>query len=282
MKLSALLSSVAAACLILPVSAFADPPPDRSPDTAKKEQAQRQGPAAQKGQGAEGRRQGAGAPPGQAAKGPPANAASAARGRQPQAQAVTPPKRPTQARPAQTPAPQRVERAPAAPAARPTAPTAQRQPGVRTGQQRPSPSVVRPAALPSLGEWRAPTRGPQRAQAGQQWRQQHQSWDQNARWRQAPDWWRNDSGFRLFTGLRMGFFFVPERGYIALPSQYRERHWQAGDYLPSWFRAYTVRDYARYGLPPPPYGCVWVWLNGDVALIDPSDGYILDIARNVW
>jgi hypothetical protein len=35
-------------------------------------------------------------------------------------------------------------------------------------------------------------------------------------------------------------------------------------------------------LPPPPYGCVWVWLNGDVALIDRSDGYILDIARNVW
>ena len=117
---------------------------------------------------------------------------------------------------------------------------------------------------------------------GQQWRQQYRGWDQYAAWRQRSDWWRNDSAFRLFNGLRFGFFFVPERGYIALPAQYRNRHWREGDYLPSWFRAYTVRDYERYGLPRPPRGCVWVWLNGDVALIDRSDGYILDIARNVW
>lgn len=51
-------------------------------------------------------------------------------------------------------------------------------------------------------------------------------------------------------------------------------------YLPSWFRTYRVSNYARYGLPPPPYACVW--LLGDAALIDRSDGYILDIARNVW
>jgi Ni/Co efflux regulator RcnB len=73
-----------------------------------------------------------------------------------------------------------------------------------------------------------------------------------------------------------------DRGYIALPRQYRNRIWRPGDYLPPWFRAYAVRDPWRYGLPRPPRGCVWIWLNGDVALIDRRDGYILDIARRVW
>jgi Ni/Co efflux regulator RcnB len=45
-------------------------------------------------------------------------------------------------------------------------------------------------------------------------------------------------------------------GYIALLHQYRSRHWQAGEYLPAWFRRYVVRDYLRYGLPrPPPDAC---------------------------
>jgi Ni/Co efflux regulator RcnB len=75
---------------------------------------------------------------------------------------------------------------------------------------------------------------------------------------------------------------VPERGYVAIPRAYRDRRWREGDYLPAWFRTYTVGDYRRLGLPRPPRGCEWVWLNGDVALIDRSDGYILDIARQVW
>ena len=144
------------------------------------------------------------------------------------------------------------------------------------------PQGLRPGGAPSLGVWQAPRARPERGQAGQQWRQQHQNWDRDANWRRNSNWWRDENSFRMFTGLRMGFFFVPDRGYIALPSRYHDRRWSAGDYLPAWFRTYTVRDYARYGLPRPPMGCVWVWLNGDVALIDPTDGYILDVARNVW
>ncbi|MGZ6050227.1 MAG: RcnB family protein, partial [Phenylobacterium sp.] len=299
MKLNIFLSSVAAACLVLPASALADPPSDQGQGAARKEQAQQKGRGAEKGKGAEkgaaaeGRKQGGGAP-GQAAKrqeqprivaGPQAQP-GADRGRQLQAQAAAPvPQRVERA-------PQRVQRAPEAPSiprAAPTAPSIQREPGVRAGQQRNPPGVragqqqyqtppvarqqpyqnqpVARQAPPPLGDWRAPAHGPERDRAGQQWRQQHQSWDQYAAWRQGgSDWWRNDSSFRLFNGLRIGFFFVPERGYIALPRQYRERHWQAGDYLPAWFRAYTVRNYARYGLPRPPRGCVWIWLNGDVAL----------------
>ncbi|HEY0648937.1 RcnB family protein [Phenylobacterium sp.] len=165
---------------------------------------------------------------------------------------------------------------------RPNPPPSERTQARPPGQARVQPPAVAPPAALSLGEWRAPARGPARDRAGQQWRQEHQSWDRYATWRRSPDWWRSDSGFRLFVGPRVGFFFVPQVGYVRVPRQYRNHHWREGEYLPRWFRAYTVSHYERYGLPRPPRGCVWIWLNGDVALIDRSDGYILDIARNAW
>jgi len=150
----------------------------------------------------------------------------------------------------------------------------------------PRPSAVRPPpaprAPPALSGWNRNVRGQQRAEAGQQWRGQHRNWDQNAPWRGNHDWWRSYSSFRLFSGVRTGFFFFPDYGYIAAPQAYRDHHWQAGDYPPRWFWRYSVKDYASYGLPRPPNGCMWVWLNGDVALIDRSDGYILDIVEDLW
>ncbi|MEI9963481.1 MAG: RcnB family protein [Caulobacteraceae bacterium] len=125
-------------------------------------------------------------------------------------------------------------------------------------------------------------KGPARAQLGQQWRGQHPNIDRNAPWRGNSNWWRSDPGFRQFTGARAGFFFFPNLGYIAAPAQYRNHTWRAGDNLPSWFWRYTVSDYGRYGLPEPPDGCAWIWLNGDVALVDLSDGYIIDLVANVW
>jgi Ni/Co efflux regulator RcnB len=119
-------------------------------------------------------------------------------------------------------------------------------------------------------------------QLGQQWRQQNRGWDSGAVWRGNRDWWRGDRGFRLFSGLRAGFFFVPELGYVSAPREYWGRQWRAGGYLPRWFWRYEVRDYWRYGLPQPPYGCAWIWVNNDVALVDLSDGYILDIEYNIW
>ena len=125
-------------------------------------------------------------------------------------------------------------------------------------------------------------RGPDRDHAGQQWRDQHRGWDHDAPWRRDPFWWRKDRGFRFYYGPRIGFFFIPEFGYVAAPSQYQVHYWRAGDYLPDWFWRFVVRDYQSYGLPPPPDGCAWVWVDDDVALIDRSDGYILDIVHNVW
>lgn len=179
------------------------------------------------------------------------------------------------------------ERVPAA--AAPGRPAPPSPPPAQRAQTRPTdpgrvqpPALAPPPASPSLGDWRAPARGPERERAGQQWRLEHRGWDSLAAWRRSPDWWRKDTGFRLFVGPRVGFFFVPQVGYVSVPRQYRNHHWREGEYLPRWFRTYTVSHYERYGLPRPPTGCVWVWLNGDVALIDRSDGYILDIARDAW
>ena len=55
-----------------------------------------------------------------------------------------------------------------------------------------------------------------------------------------------------------------------------------GAYLPLFFLDYEVRDYREYGLPDPPDGCRWVWVNRGVVLVDQSDGYIVDEIDNVW
>jgi Ni/Co efflux regulator RcnB len=141
---------------------------------------------------------------------------------------------------------------------------------------------ARPANVQVLSGWNRAAAGPAREQAGQQWRQAHSGWDNGARWRGNQNWWRGDAGFRLFGGERIGFFFIPELGYVSAPAEYRSHHFRAGDQLPNWFWRYQVRDYWNYGLAEPPDGCAWVWVNNDVALIDASDGYILDIDHNVW
>lgn len=154
--------------------------------------------------------------------------------------------------------------------------------GAATGAGVQAPRGQRPANTPQLGGWSRTARGPAQVQAGQQWRQGHRGWDQSAPWRRDRNWWRGNSAFSLYLGPRVGFFFIPDMGYISVPHQYRNHHWQAGQYLPNWFWRYEVNDYWNYGLPEPPDGCAWVWVNNDVALVDLSDGYILDIVHNAW
>jgi Ni/Co efflux regulator RcnB len=76
-------------------------------------------------------------------------------------------------------------------------------------------------------------------------------------------------------------FLLPGRHYN-VPQEYRGERWNTGAYLPLFFLSYAVSDYQDYGLPPPPYGCSWVWVNTSVLLVDRSDGYILDEIDNVW
>jgi Ni/Co efflux regulator RcnB len=134
----------------------------------------------------------------------------------------------------------------------------------------------------TLGDWDRRVVGEDRDRSANEWRNRHQGWDGNASWHRSLNWWRGHPGFRNYYGPRFHFFFIPGYGYISPPLDYWGRHWRVGEYLPPWFWRYEVRDYWLYGLPTPPPGCAWVWVDHDVALVDMSDGYIIDIVYGVW
>ena len=265
MKLTTLLLSASAAlCLALPAASWADPPSDKGSNAG--------------GQGKQHQQQG-----GQ--NGRQNKAAKAAGGQAGPGSVSVTTRRGGQAGQGQNPGAGAQQDHPAAGFGA----TANQHPTVSTqtfqtqqAQRRVGPNVHRQPAPPPLADWSRTVRGPDRDQAAQQWRQGHHDWDSRTPWRGNTDWWRGDSGFRLFSGARIGFFFIPEMGYVSVPQEYQHHYWRAGDTLPNWFWRYQVRDYDRYGLPQPPDGCVWVWLDGDVALMDTSDGYILDIVHNLW
>jgi Ni/Co efflux regulator RcnB len=153
------------------------------------------------------------------------------------------------------------------------------RPGYHSASHWAPPPVAHP---PPLADWNRNLRGPDRWRYTQEWRAQHHDWDRYAPWRHNRDWWRRYPGFRWYTGFRVGFFFFPEVGYVAAPPDYVNQYWSIGSYLPAWFWQYAIQDYGAYGLPAPPDGCGWIWLNGDIALVDLSDGYIVDIIRDAW
>jgi Ni/Co efflux regulator RcnB len=139
-----------------------------------------------------------------------------------------------------------------------------------------------PPGTQQLGGWNRGAQGGNLNVAGQSWRQQHRGWDRSAVWRRNRDWWRNDTAFRTFRGPRPGFWFVPTFGYVSVPLIYQRHDWRAGDYLPEFFWRYEVVNYWRFGLPAPPYGCAWIWVNNDVALVDLDSGFIIDMVYDVW
>lgn len=70
----------------------------------------------------------------------------------------------------------------------------------------------------------------------------------------------------------------------AFPRGFGYRAWSYGQFLPSPFFSnnYTLYDYWNYGLSAPPYGFEWVRVGDDALLVRPADGYILDVARNLF
>jgi Ni/Co efflux regulator RcnB len=70
----------------------------------------------------------------------------------------------------------------------------------------------------------------------------------------------------------------------AFPRGFGYRAWSFGQFLPAPFFAdnYTLYDYWDYGLPAPPYGFEWVRVGADALLVRPVDGYILDVARDLF
>jgi Ni/Co efflux regulator RcnB len=147
----------------------------------------------------------------------------------------------------------------------------ERQNGV-TRPQRPSGGWDRNRD-PNRNEWRRDR---------QQWRNNNRNWHNNGVWNRDRNWWRQNRWFRNYHGPRAYFFFAPSYGYYSVPRQYWGREWRTGDYLPSYFRRYEVRDFWEYGLQDPPYGCAWVWVDNNIVLMDLYDGYIIDVVYNVW
>ena len=91
--------------------------------------------------------------------------------------------------------------------------------------------------------------------------------------------WR-ESGWRRswnhgWTGHR---YRAPSRYYWPRGYSYSSRSWYVGFRLPSAFygRSYYV-DYRPYGLAPPPWGCQWIRIDGDVLLVEIATGEIVDI-----
>jgi Ni/Co efflux regulator RcnB len=70
----------------------------------------------------------------------------------------------------------------------------------------------------------------------------------------------------------------------AFPRGFGYRVWSFGEFLPAPFFAdnYTLYDYWDYGLPQPPPGFEWVRVGGDALLVRPVDGYILDVAHDLF
>jgi Ni/Co efflux regulator RcnB len=114
------------------------------------------------------------------------------------------------------------------------------------------------------------------------WAGSHHGWGSHGVWAHNHNWWRGRPGWGGWGGFRVGFYFAPGWGYYSIPHEYWGHRWVVGEYLPDYFWRYQINDYWSYGLDAPPPGCSWIWLNGNIALIDLGDGYIVDMAYNVW
>jgi Ni/Co efflux regulator RcnB len=68
------------------------------------------------------------------------------------------------------------------------------------------------------------------------------------------------------------------------PAGWYAHRWSFGEFLPSafWARDYWLIDFAAYGLPPPPYGAVWVRVGNDALLVDEDSGEVITVEYGVF
>jgi Ni/Co efflux regulator RcnB len=73
-------------------------------------------------------------------------------------------------------------------------------------------------------------------------------------------------------------------GAYQRPQGWYSHHWVFGEYLPAlfWAQNYWLADYVDFGLPPPPYGAVWVRNGNDALLIDQDTGEIITVEYDVF
>jgi Ni/Co efflux regulator RcnB len=107
--------------------------------------------------------------------------------------------------------------------------------------------------------------------------QSYQNWS-GRNFRLQGDWWRSRSGFRGYEGRRYGYWFAPGWGYYRVDPRWWGFDWVVGSIVPYELQSYVISDYWDYGLPPPPYGCEWIFLGDQIVLMDLGSGQIVEIA----
>ncbi len=73
-------------------------------------------------------------------------------------------------------------------------------------------------------------------------------------------------------------------GAYRRPAGWYSHRWVFGEFLPAafWARDYWLVDFMDFGLPPPPYGAVWVREGNDALLIDQDTGEIITVEYGVF
>jgi Ni/Co efflux regulator RcnB len=68
------------------------------------------------------------------------------------------------------------------------------------------------------------------------------------------------------------------------PPGWYARRWTWGEFLPNffWTSNYWIIDFSFYGLPPPPFGAIWVRVGDDALLIDRFNGEIIEVAYGIF
>ena len=120
------------------------------------------------------------------------------------------------------------------------------------------------------------------AQARGDWRGAHSGWNRSVDLGEQPRLVARPSGVPGLRRAARRLPVHPGRGLLAGAAGVLGPPLGLWRLLPRVFWQYQVYDWAAYGLPPPPLGCAWVWIDGGVALVDLSDGYILDVQNGLW
>lgn len=67
------------------------------------------------------------------------------------------------------------------------------------------------------------------------------------------------------------------------PQGYSRYSWRVGYTLPGAFLSSSwYVDYRPYGIAPPPYGCRWVRVDGELLLVELASGYIIDVLHDFF
>jgi Ni/Co efflux regulator RcnB len=68
------------------------------------------------------------------------------------------------------------------------------------------------------------------------------------------------------------------------PAGWYPHRWMFGEFLPAafWARDYWLINFMDFGLPPPPYGAIWVRVGYDALLIDQDTGEVITVEYGVF